>query len=223
MAGPRLTQAQLKELRDTFSLFDKNHDGVITFDELEGVVDSLRLQLTKEEVETMMTDADRNGDGCIEFSEFVLLMAPTLETSDASLELREAFDVFDKDGSGKITARELKQAMRIMGDPVTDEEAIDLIKEADWDGDGMISYEEFVGMMANGKNPDQQPSTQENGRQSETRTHFWGRKENEGGEQKGHRTFWRQKEHADGERRHFWGHSDGEHKEHKEQGSLWRW
>ena len=60
----------------------------------------------------------------------------------------EAFRVFDEDGNGFITADELHHNMTNLGQKLSTEEANDMIKKADVDGDGQINYEEFVKMKS---------------------------------------------------------------------------
>ncbi len=62
-------------------------------------------------------------------------------------EFREAFDLFDADGSGNINARELENCMSAFGVQVTEEEAIRMIAATDKDNSGEIDFEEFVAMM----------------------------------------------------------------------------
>jgi len=65
-------------------------------------------------------------------------------------ELKEAFAVFDKDGSGSITAEELMAIMTALGEKI-DKKTIELmIKSVDTDGDGTIGFSEFKKMMADG-------------------------------------------------------------------------
>lgn len=59
---------------------------------------------------------------------------------EANSSMMEAFKLFDKDGSGKIDADELKEAMMRLGDKLSKEEAEDMIKTADLDKDGKIDY-----------------------------------------------------------------------------------
>ena len=49
--------------------------------------------------------------------------------------------MFDRDGDGYITASELKQVLRMMGEYVTEREARDMVREADSDGDGRIDFD----------------------------------------------------------------------------------
>ena len=80
---------------------------------------------------------------------------------------REAFRVFDSDGSGFIDAEELRQVVIIMmmiimmtmmiimmvqvmvnlGEKLSEDEVEMMIKEADTNGDGLVNYEEFINMM----------------------------------------------------------------------------
>lgn len=53
---------------------------------------------------------------------------------------REAFRVFDRNGDGFISAPELRLVMTNLGEKLTDEEVEDMIREADLDGDGVVSY-----------------------------------------------------------------------------------
>ncbi len=66
---------------------------------------------------------------------------------DSEEEIIEAFKVFDKEGNGFISAAELRHIMTNLGEKLTDEEADEMIREADVDGDGMINYVDFVKMM----------------------------------------------------------------------------
>merc|ERR1712106_1088338 len=64
-------------------------------------------------------------------------------------ELKEAFDAFDKDGSGAISAEELLEVMRAMGQNPTEDEVLNMMMEADLDGNGTIEFPEFLQLMRN--------------------------------------------------------------------------
>ncbi|KAL4446627.1 hypothetical protein ABPG74_005565 [Tetrahymena malaccensis] len=61
--------------------------------------------------------------------------------------LKQAFDLFDTDGSGAIDEKELKDAMKALGFESKKEEVKALIEQVDKDGSGMIEFEEFLVMM----------------------------------------------------------------------------
>merc|ERR1711977_252505 len=68
-------------------------------------------------------------------------------TEEQKQEIREAFDLFDTDGSGAIDAKELKVAMRALGFEPKKDEIRKMISDIDKDGDGTIDFDEFVMMM----------------------------------------------------------------------------
>ena len=68
-------------------------------------------------------------------------------TEEQRQEIKEAFDLFDTDGSGTIDAKELKVAMRALGFEPKNEEIRKMIADADRDGSGVIDFPEFLDMM----------------------------------------------------------------------------
>merc|ERR1712179_518290 len=68
-------------------------------------------------------------------------------TDEQRQEIREAFDLFDTDGSGMIDAKELKVAMRALGFEPKKDEVRKMISDIDKDGDGTIDFDEFMMMM----------------------------------------------------------------------------
>merc|ERR1719460_1476838 len=68
-------------------------------------------------------------------------------TEDQKKECKEAFDLFDSDGSGAIDASELKVAMMALGFEPNDDEIDKMVKDIDADGNATVEFEEFIGMM----------------------------------------------------------------------------
>lgn len=143
----KLTEEQISEFKEAFSLFDKDGDGCITTNELGTVMRSLGPNPTEAEVREMINEVDADGSGTIDFPEFLNLMARKMKYTVSEEELKEAFKVFDKDQDGLISASELRHIMTSLGEKLTDEEVDEMINEADADGDGQVSYEDFVRMM----------------------------------------------------------------------------
>ncbi|KAK7285125.1 hypothetical protein RJT34_19885 [Clitoria ternatea] len=142
-----LREDQTIDFLEAFCLLDKDGDGCITFEELGTAMKSLNENPTLEELQMMMNEADTDGNGTIEFVEFLNLMARKMKETDAEEELKDAFRLFDKDQDGYISPSELRSAMRTVGEKVTDEEVELMVKEADLDGDGLVDYQEFVRIM----------------------------------------------------------------------------
>ena len=121
--------------------------GCITTEELGTVMRSLGQNPTEAELQEMINEVDADGNGTIDFPEFLNLMARKMKETDSEEELKEAFRVFDKDQNGFISAQELRHVMTNLGEKLSDEEVDEMIREADVDGDGQINYEEFVKVM----------------------------------------------------------------------------
>ncbi|KAK8759578.1 hypothetical protein V5799_002790 [Amblyomma americanum] len=68
-------------------------------------------------------------------------------SDDMIAELREAFALFDKDGNGAISTKELGTVMRALGQNPTEAELKDMIAEVDVDGNGTVDFAEFLAMM----------------------------------------------------------------------------
>ena len=62
-------------------------------------------------------------------------------------EIREAFNLFDTDGSGTIDPKELKAAMQSLGFEAKNQTIYQMIGDIDKDNDGSIDFEEFLDMM----------------------------------------------------------------------------
>ncbi|GMJ00237.1 hypothetical protein like AT1G32250 [Hibiscus trionum] len=143
----KIDDEQLEELRDIFQSYDRNKDGCITQLELGSLLRSLGLNPRSDEVEAVIQKVDANNDGLVEFSDFMTIVAPELMLEEKSAyseeNLKLLFKVFDRDGNGYITAAELEHSMEKLGHAMTVEELTEMITEADTNGDGKISFEEF--------------------------------------------------------------------------------
>ena len=71
----QLTEEQIAEFREAFSLFDKDYDGAITKFELGNAMRALEQNPTEEEVKEMIDEVDADESGSIDFPEFLSLMA----------------------------------------------------------------------------------------------------------------------------------------------------
>lgn len=145
-----LSKEQIAEIKEAFSLFDKDGDGVITAKEMGTVMRALGQNPSETELQDMINEVDEDRSGSIEFPEFLAMMARKMHGTDADSandDIREAFRAFDKDSDGYISAAELRHVMTHLGEKLTDKEVDDMLRQADIDGDGKVNYEEFLTMM----------------------------------------------------------------------------
>uniref|UniRef100_A0ACD5WL22 Uncharacterized protein n=1 Tax=Avena sativa TaxID=4498 RepID=A0ACD5WL22_AVESA len=140
-----------EDMERVFRKFDANGDGRISRPELATLFQSVGHAATDDELSRMMAEADADGDGFISLDEFAALNASVSGDDDAVEEdLRHAFKVFDADGSGAISAAELVRVLHGLGEKDTVSQCRRMIEGVDKNGDGLINFEEFRGMMAGG-------------------------------------------------------------------------
>ena len=137
---------EVEELKKFFKKLDKNGDGRLTYLELkEGFENIIGGKYTTEvEMYQIMSLVDQDKDGYIEYQEFlrVTLNRNTLISEE---NLKNAFNMFDNNKDGKLSAEELKL---ILG--TSDNEYIsEIIEQIDKNNDGQISYSEFSDLMKN--------------------------------------------------------------------------
>ena len=145
-----LESDQVEQLRDIFMRFDMDSDGSLTQLELAALLRSLGIKPTGDQLQALLTNMDTNGNGSVEFDELVTAILPdmTQEVLMNQEQLLEVFSSFDRDGNGYITAAELAGSMAKMGHPLTYKELSEMMREADSNGDGVISFNEFSTIMA---------------------------------------------------------------------------
>ncbi len=121
--------------------------GTIDAKELKVAMRALGFDPKKEEIKKMISDIDKDGNGTIDYSEFLEMMTTKMSEKDSREEILKAFRLFDDEEKGKISFRNLKRVAKELGENMTDEELHEMIEEADRDGDGEINEEEFLRIM----------------------------------------------------------------------------
>ena len=96
----QLTEEQRNQFTEAFALFDKDGDGTISTRELGLVMKSLGQNPTNAELESMINEVDIDGNGEIDFDEFLNMMSVKMGETDVIEEIKEAFMVFDPTASG---------------------------------------------------------------------------------------------------------------------------
>ncbi len=143
----QLSEDQIAEFKEAFSLFDKENKGTIGVEELGTVMRSLGHNLTEAEISDMINEVDADGNGTIDFIEFLCFLARKLKDGETEDELKEAFAKFDRNHDGFLNAADIKAAMQELGERITDADIEDMLNEADKDGDRQLSYDEFRDIM----------------------------------------------------------------------------
>ncbi|KAK3017744.1 hypothetical protein RJ639_002759 [Escallonia herrerae] len=157
---PSLNSLRLQRI---FDVFDKNHDGMITADELSLALRSLGLDTDPSELDSMVSPYISPGNAGLRFEDFEALHRSLNDLffgvddqdregkdCEEESELTEAFKVFDEDGDGYISARELQVVLRKLGlgDEGREIDRVEkMISSVDRDHDGRVDFFEFKDMM----------------------------------------------------------------------------
>ncbi|KAK7201740.1 centrin [Novymonas esmeraldas] len=167
-ANTDLSKDQLEEIREAFDLFDTDGSGTIDVRELRIAMRALGFEPRKEELQQLIHNVTGGGGGggsgvggvsltgapssaagsdVITFAQFVHIMAHKMSQRDSREEMLKAFVLFDTEGTGKISFQNLKRVAMELGENMADAELQEMIDEADRDGDGEVSEEEFLRLM----------------------------------------------------------------------------
>jgi Ca2+-binding EF-hand superfamily protein len=96
--------------------------GTIDAKELKVAMRALGFEPKKEEIRKMISDIDKDGNGNIDFQEFLDMMTTKMSEKDSREEILKAFRLFDDEEKGKISFRNLKRVAKELGENMTDEE-----------------------------------------------------------------------------------------------------
>ncbi|CAF3615927.1 unnamed protein product [Adineta steineri] len=142
------SEEQIAVFEESFSLLDKDGDGNITNYEIRSLMNSLGYSPSEEDISAVISKVDTNGNGSVDFDEFLTMMRRRRSTCDSDTELQQVFKVFDKNKDGFIDKDELYDMLSRLGEHITEEDVKEMIEEADcFDNDGKVSYEEFKAIL----------------------------------------------------------------------------
>jgi len=128
---------RLAELVETFSQIDANKDGKIEIDEfINSALTEHKIRLTK-----MFKYADVDKDGCIEFEEYVAVKEPNFS-------ILKQFRALDLDHNGLLSLEEALNIADKLDFPLSSDQVKSVIQDSDRDGDGQITYYEYLGAIA---------------------------------------------------------------------------
>jgi len=138
----RLTDDEVKKLKDAFQKIDVNKDGMLTLEELKNAVKQ-NPEVHVMNIEQIFKTIDTDNSGVINYTEF---LAASIDKRIYLQEdkLRDAFKLFDEDKSGKISKSEISKVLKFKKSGV---EMTKLFEKYDLNGDGEIDFEEFLNMM----------------------------------------------------------------------------
>jgi myosin light chain 6 len=145
----QLSEDQIAEYQETFSLFDNKGDGKIFAHQLGEVLRSVGQNPTEAEVKKCGYHQDP--DKRITFEQFLPILATISKNREPPVleDFIEGFKVFDKEQNGFIHSAELRHLLTNLGERLSDDEVNELLQGQE-DTQGNVNYEEFVKSVMNG-------------------------------------------------------------------------
>ena len=140
----------IRSLQRLLAIMDDNGDKRLSKDELKYGLRDYGIELSTSELDAVFMYFDRDGNGFIDITEFLVGIRGELNARRKKL-IRMAFDILDADGSGYITVEEIAEVYDVSQNPdvtmgkKTEREAL-LEFMGQWEGgdkDGVVTYEEF--------------------------------------------------------------------------------
>ena len=146
-----LSEQEICELHEAFNIFDIESAGSIGTENLVLLLNSLKQNPTKEELDKMIKEIDVNNEGQIYFNQFLKIMAKRLKNrkEDENKYLKSLFSTLDRNNNGLISIHEIRYIVTHSTGNISENDIETIMKEADTDGDGLISFEEFMMIMQN--------------------------------------------------------------------------
>jgi len=135
------------EYRDAFKFFDKDGNGYITTRELGAIMRSLGQNPTENELQDMVNEVDYDGNGVVDFGEFVNMMINQNNNTLDEKELLEAFRTFDGDDKGYIFSNEIRYVMRHMGESIPEQDINEILQDQEESRKRKITFEEFIKLV----------------------------------------------------------------------------
>ncbi|KAI3770955.1 hypothetical protein L6452_02103 [Arctium lappa] len=168
LRSPSLNSVRLRRI---FDLFDTDHDSLISVDELSRALVLLGLETDIRELDSMIKSYIQPENNGLTFDDFQALhkslgelffedavgddedaAAGSYDSSkQEEVDLTEAFKVFDEDGDGYISAKELQVVLEKLGFAEASEmgRVEMMISSVDRNADGVVDFSEFKDMMKN--------------------------------------------------------------------------
>lgn len=151
----RYAYRSVDDVKKVFQSMDSNGDGAIDKGEMHKALTNYKFNFSAQEVDIVFQHGDEDGNGEVDFEEFMYLMCPDSATIINKFrkeyktinEVKAAFNKFDKNQDGGLEKAELARMMFATGLSYSDMEVDAIMNLGDKDGDGEIDLEEFLALM----------------------------------------------------------------------------
>ncbi|KAK7389254.1 hypothetical protein VNO78_24093 [Psophocarpus tetragonolobus] len=143
--GKDLGEQQVSAMKEAFTLFDTNRNGLMAPSEFGILMRSLGGNPTQAQLKSIV--AEENLVEPFDFPRFFELMGKHMKVEPFDRHLREAFKVLDKESTGQVSVTDLRHILINIGEKLEPSEFDEWIQEANVISDGKVHYEDFIAKM----------------------------------------------------------------------------
>lgn len=151
MAEERYTSQELRDLRSVFDTYNPTGTGEITVKDLKRILRAIGLSCSQQRLVEALKDDSQTvvRENFIVRFENLLDVVEKLQGDDYDLygEIEQAFSIINTSGSGQMSAADIQTAAKSAGLRLTNVDVEGMIEEADRNGDGLVSQQEFVSVI----------------------------------------------------------------------------
>ena len=137
----------LEHLKEAFRAIDKDNNGLINLKELGTAMRAFGFELNDIELQDLMREYDRDGNDCLDLTEFIDLMTKKKEEQKIELDLFETFHLLDINEDGYLSKKYLQLLFENIDLDIDEDMLDELIQYVDKDNDKKINLEEFINFM----------------------------------------------------------------------------
>ena len=138
-------ESEIKEHKEAFIIFDHDKDNMLTKEEARYAYMALGWNFSEEELNKIMQE--KGQDNKIAFDDFSNYLFDRSKDAEIEEEIMETFAEMDKDGDGKINAKDLKYLLYSIGEKFDDEEINEIIRQTSSSGEEYFDYRDMVKLI----------------------------------------------------------------------------
>merc|ERR1711871_852061 len=142
-----ITDEQMAEFKEAFELFDTDKSGSIDASELDFAMRALGFEPTGQEVADMLSKTDEDGNGTVQYEEFVDLVSGRLDRKDPDQEMKDGFAMFDTSNKGYIDFKDFGRVALELGDMDLADNEPELKQIIDEINPQGINFNDFMSIM----------------------------------------------------------------------------
>ena len=147
-----LSEEQIEEFREAFSLFDPEGNGYIFTKDLGTVLRSLGIHTSDEEKNSFINKYDKTSSGFIYFKNFLEIIISKVSETKPEDEMTEAFKLFDRENNNYVVTQNFIEELKLNCPGITDAEVAEMTGVLSEDKN-IIKIEDVVTKLMNAINP----------------------------------------------------------------------